>query len=44
MRAPGDVPLRQTAKLNNFLCNKIKIMNPQMFKLYDLLNDYKMLH
>ena len=29
--------LRQTANLKKFFCNKIKIMNREMFEPYDLL-------
>ena len=36
--------LRQTANLNNFVCDKIKIINREMFELYDLLKESKMLH
>ena len=32
------------ASLKNFLCNKIKIMNLEMFELYYLLKESKMLH
>ena len=36
--------LRQTANLKKFLCNKIKIMNREIFELYDLIKESTMLH
>ena len=33
--------LRQTTKLKHFVCDKIKIVNREMFKACDLLKDLK---
>ena len=42
LKVDTKVGLRRTAKLKNFLCYRIKIMNSEMFKLYDLLKESKM--
>ena len=39
-----DCRLRQAANLKKFFCNKIKIVNREIFEQYDLLWESKMLH